>query len=197
MRLLQSHLSFEEVQTIYVSNPLLLGPLEQIQSLLAMVQRLCVDREVAHAVVIFMPTLGLWSPDLPLLAVDLAVSDLADAIECKAPDAALAAEVPMNILAIARVVAQLRGVGWAQELEVVGRVHGPDVEEGHLVAGRTVALADTHRGVGGRWIGVDERRWKCEMQDIFDVSAVAGPAIGTAAGGCLGGWWYFSHGARL
>ncbi len=71
------------------------------------------------------------------------------------------------------------GVQGAQEHEVARRVHQAHVEEGHLVAGRAVALVDLRRG-GRRRRGGDDGRRERQMGDVARVAAVAGAAVGTA-----------------
>lgn len=130
-----------QIQAIYIRNPLLLRPLEQVQALLSRLQRLRIHTQIARAPApklavlrILAPVFGLGSPDLPLLPVNLGHLELAGAVERKAAHAALAAEVPVQDARVACVIREPGGIGWAQELEIIGCVHQPYVEEGHLVA---------------------------------------------------------------
>jgi hypothetical protein len=56
------------------------------------------------------------------------------------------------------------------------------VEEGHLVAGRAVALSQARRLVRG-WLGGDDWRRQREIDLVFLEAAVAGAVVQAA------GWW--------
>jgi hypothetical protein len=60
------------------------------------------------------------------------------------------------------------------------------VEEPHLVAARTVALADTNRG--GRpsgWFDLDDEWRQGQVGNVAGVAAVTGAVIGTAGWGVV------------
>lgn len=160
------------MQAIEIGNPVLLGPLEQIQAVLPSLQSLRIDAQVAAGIAIIrlIPAFGLGNPDLSRLAIDLGILDLALAVEGEAAHAALGAEVPVDPVGEASVVAELRGVGGAEKLEIVGRVHGPDMEEAHLVACRAVALSEADSRTAGRRLGIDERGGQCKV-DFYSIES--------------------------
>lgn len=51
---------------------------------------------------------------------------------------------------------------------------------------RAVAFTQPDRGAAFYWVGVDERWWKSEVDDVFNMAAVAAACVGrTDAFGCF------------
>jgi len=91
----------------------------------------------------------------------------------------------------ARIIAQLLlRIERGEEAEVVHGVRHADVEEGHLVAGRAVALSQPRR-LGPGWLGRDDWRRQREVDLVFLEAAVARAVVEAA------GWWWGSLGRHL
>ncbi|RDW71504.1 hypothetical protein BP6252_08067 [Coleophoma cylindrospora] len=153
------------------------------------IQGRSIDTQVVAAILLH-PARLRRGPNLQLLALDLHLSHLAGPGEGKAPHATLAAEVPMDPLVEAGVVAQAprRGVERGEQEEVSRPVGEPDVEVRHLVAGAAVAFAEAHRVLVRRRLGRHHGGRQGHVRDILGMPTMAGAPIGTAhARGGFGG----------